>query len=125
MVCSRPLILNFVFSIQLTGKICSKQKFGNDWILTADLWCWKRPLYQLTATTTAQHLTCLFFLFQRITWNPSDTDRELCLLKGKSEVSRKKNLYSSPSKRCIFDKSSLVKTVSIWIFKSVFAFNHS
>ena len=27
-----------------------------------------------------------FSSFQRITWNPSDTDRELCLLKGKSEV---------------------------------------
>ena len=32
------LFFNFVFSIQLTV----------DWIRTADLWCWKRPLYQLS-----------------------------------------------------------------------------
>ena len=27
------------------------------------------------------------FFFQRITWNPSEVDRELCILKGKSEAS--------------------------------------
>ena len=26
----------------------SDKKFANDWIRTADLWCWKRLLYQLS-----------------------------------------------------------------------------
>ena len=30
-----------------------------------------------------------FLFFQRIVWQPKDSDRELCLVKGKSEVSRK------------------------------------
>ena len=34
---------NFVFSIQLIVHIT----FADGWIQTADLWCWKRPLYQL------------------------------------------------------------------------------
>ena len=33
----------FVFSIQLIVHI----NFADDWIRTADLWFWKRPLYQL------------------------------------------------------------------------------
>ena len=37
----------FVFSIQLTVNKCSIN-FANDWIWTADLWRWKRPLYQLS-----------------------------------------------------------------------------
>ena len=42
----------FVFSIQLTVNKCSIY-FANDWIRTADLWYRKRPLYQLSHTTTA------------------------------------------------------------------------
>ena len=38
----------FRFSSQLTAHKCSMQKFADDWIRTADLWCWKRPLYQLS-----------------------------------------------------------------------------
>ena len=33
----------FVFSIQLIVHT----NFANDWIRTTNLWCWKRPLYQL------------------------------------------------------------------------------
>ena len=35
----------FVFPIQLT--LNRSYKITNDCIRTADLWCWKRPLYQL------------------------------------------------------------------------------
>ena len=42
----------FVFSIQLTVNKCSIN-FADDWIWTADLWYWKRPVYQLSYTTTA------------------------------------------------------------------------
>ena len=45
-------IFIFVFSIQLTVNKCSIN-FADDWIQTADLWHWKRPLYQLSHTTTA------------------------------------------------------------------------
>ena len=38
----------FVFSIQLTLNNCSVYKFADDWIRTADLWCRRRPLYQLS-----------------------------------------------------------------------------
>ena len=37
----------FVFGTQLTVNNCSILKFTNDWIRTADLWCRKRPHYQL------------------------------------------------------------------------------
>ena len=37
--------LIFVFTIQLTGK---NVQYKNDWIRTEDLWCRKRPLYQLS-----------------------------------------------------------------------------
>ena len=47
----------FVFSIQLTVNKCSIN-FADDWIRTADLWYRKRPLYQLSHTTTAQNM-CL------------------------------------------------------------------
>ena len=45
----------FVFSIQLTVNKCSIN-FADDWIRTANLWYRKRPLYQLSHTTTAQLL---------------------------------------------------------------------
>ena len=48
MVHSRALLFNFVFLIQLTVNICSYLKFANDWIRTADVWNWKRPLCQLS-----------------------------------------------------------------------------
>ena len=32
------------------------------------------------------------FFFQRITWDPKLTDQELCLLKGKQEVSNNDNI---------------------------------
>ena len=49
----RPLFFFiFVFSIQSTVNKCSIN-FANDWIRTADLWYRKRPLYQLSHTTTA------------------------------------------------------------------------
>ena len=44
----------FVFSIQLTVN-----NFADDWIRTADLWCRKRPLYQLSHNHCPTHL---FFL---------------------------------------------------------------
>ena len=47
----RPLLLNFVFSIQLLVKI------ADDWIRTADLWCWKRPLYQLSHNKTKYRIS--------------------------------------------------------------------
>ena len=61
----------FVFSIQLT---VNKQMFNififaDDWIRTADLWNWKRPLYQLShnhcpgVTTFGQLLEKLGLLF--------------------------------------------------------------
>ena len=66
---------------------------------------WKSNSVPVTTTTTINNackkrpsglekLCCvllwlLFLLFQRITWDPLDQDRELCLLKGKSEVSWK------------------------------------
>ena len=37
----------FVFSIQLTVNI-QYNIFADEWIQTADLWIWKRPLYQLS-----------------------------------------------------------------------------
>ena len=40
-------IFIFVFSIQLTVYNCSIN-FADDWIWTADLWYWKRPLCQLS-----------------------------------------------------------------------------
>ena len=41
------LFFIFVFSTQL--KVMNAQKiFANDWIQTADLWFWKRLLYQLS-----------------------------------------------------------------------------
>ena len=36
----------FVFSIQLTINVWFK--YADDWIRTEDLYCWKRPLYQLS-----------------------------------------------------------------------------
>ena len=42
----RPLLI-FVFSTQFEHSWRSL-KFAIDWIWTADLWCWKRPLYQLS-----------------------------------------------------------------------------
>ena len=48
----------FVFSIQLTVNKCSIN-FADDWSRTADLWYRKRPLYQLSHTTTAQLVACL------------------------------------------------------------------
>ena len=45
---SRPLFLYFrLFNTQLTVNKCSIN-FADDWIQTADLWYWKRPLYQLS-----------------------------------------------------------------------------
>ena len=38
----------FVFSIQLTVSKCSIQKFTDDWIQTAAVWCRKQQLYQLS-----------------------------------------------------------------------------
>ena len=41
-------ILIFVFSMQLTEyKYVQYKSFADDWIRTVDLWCRKRPLYQL------------------------------------------------------------------------------
>ena len=48
----------FVFSIQLTLNKRSVLKFANDWIRIADLWCRKRPLYQLSQTTAP-----IYFVF--------------------------------------------------------------
>ena len=39
---------SFVFSIQWTVNKFSILSFANDWIWTVDLWCRKRPLYQLS-----------------------------------------------------------------------------
>lgn len=39
--------------------------------------------------TLFSHYCYFYFLFQRITWNPLEAHRDLCLLKGKSEVSRR------------------------------------
>ena len=45
---SRPLFFFIlVFSIQLTVNVQNKF-LADDWIRTADLWNWKRPLYQLS-----------------------------------------------------------------------------
>ena len=39
----------FFFSFHLLNTADRKQViFSNDWIRTADLWCWKRALYQLS-----------------------------------------------------------------------------
>ena len=40
--------------------------------------------------TLFPHYCYFYFLFQRITWNPLEAHRDLCLLKGKSEVSRRR-----------------------------------
>ena len=41
---SRPLSSSFQYTRQLTFNI----NFDNGWIRTADLWCWKQQLYQLS-----------------------------------------------------------------------------
>ena len=52
--CGKPQFLKrtifffiIVFSIQLTVKM-SNINFDNEWIRTTDLWCGRRPLYQLS-----------------------------------------------------------------------------
>ena len=40
------------------------------------------------------YIFLLFFSLQRITWDPLDQDRELCLLKGKSEVRKTHNVFT-------------------------------
>ena len=58
---SRPLFLYFrLFNIQLTN-IQYKYIFADDWIRTTDLWYQKRPLYQLSHTTTAQFIRCFYW----------------------------------------------------------------
>ena len=42
----RPLFFNFVFSIHFLIKLIVN-KIADDWLWTADLWCWKQPLSQL------------------------------------------------------------------------------
>ena len=37
--------------------------FADDWIRTADLWCRKRPLYQLTPTLRVVFLQIFFCVF--------------------------------------------------------------
>ena len=58
----------FVFSTQLTVNKCSIN-FADDWIRTADLWYRKRPLYQLSHTTTA-HVSIIVIL----SWTKSQRD---------------------------------------------------
>ena len=41
------------FQYTVDSKQMSNNLFADDWIRTADLWYWKRPLYQLSHTTTA------------------------------------------------------------------------
>ena len=54
---SRPLFLyGRLFKFQLTVNV-QYNFFADDWIQTADLWNWKRPLYQLSHN---------YFLFQRL-----------------------------------------------------------
>ena len=68
MVLSQPHFLYFVFSIQLTiSKQIFYQKFPNDWILTADLWCRKRPLYQPSHNHCRLHKS-LFLTFLHLVW---------------------------------------------------------
>ena len=52
-------------------------------------------------------------MFQRITWNPSVTDRELCLLKGKSEVINDNSLHYTAGERVeTISLSSLSRTIA-------------
>ena len=47
------------------------KKFADDWIETADLWCWKQPIYQLS------HNHCPRLLF---TWGPEFKTSSLAIL---------------------------------------------
>ena len=38
----------FLVFLRLFNPADRKQKFADDWIRTADLWCWKQPLDQLS-----------------------------------------------------------------------------
>ena len=56
----------FVFSIQLIINKCSIN-FADDWSRTADLWYWKRPLYQLSHN----HFPIFVVIIGNILNNPS------------------------------------------------------
>ena len=74
----RPLFFFiFVFSIQLTVNKCSIN-FADDWIRTADLWYRKRPLYQLSHTTTAHYLLLASVQFG---YNDVDLQRHIDLFR--------------------------------------------
>ena len=42
-----PASFSLFLSFQYSGQYIGNKKFAEDWIRTADLWCWKRPLYQV------------------------------------------------------------------------------
>ena len=52
--------------------------------------CFFIAIVTLKKNTLFSHYCYFYFLFQRITWNPLEAHRDLCLLKGKSEVSRRR-----------------------------------
>ena len=44
-----------------TANTCSAQNFADGWIRTADLWCWKQPLYWATTTARVDYFIKHYF----------------------------------------------------------------
>ena len=76
----------FVFSIQMTVNKCSISKFADDRIRTVDLWCRKRPLYQLS------HNQCPPKVILSFCFSHTKT-RLICSIRKKVHISV--NIYES------------------------------
>ena len=60
---SRPLFLYFCLFNTVDSKQMFYKNFDNDWIQTADLWYWKRPLYQLSHNHCPYSVSLILFQF--------------------------------------------------------------